>query len=290
MNDDAALTQSCVSNVEQITTRLAWQVSRLYCTLGTHNETRGIYATRECYMSSLQQVRAAIAKLPSGGYVFRGETQPRSAIHPTLGRLRHEFPNDEERTTTIRSQAYTILRWSHRIKSQVLADISQDEWYALLRHYGWPVPLLDVTYSSEVAIWFSLLNRDYGGKPSAIYALPIPDAASTFRFISHQQLLKNPEYVAMNARWSVQEGGALVPQAWPDMTSAEQFDMLSLPGLRAFFFVPEAGDQASVTNLLSTSGDGIAHKLSSLIEIVAQVVGGVDALDPHIRKRLESLG
>jgi FRG domain len=240
-------------------------------------------------MSALQDVRAALVELPPNRYVFRGETRPRTAIHPTLGRLCHEFPNDEERTRTIRGQAYTILRWSHRIKSQVLADIDQDEWYALLRHYGWPVPLLDVTYEPEVAVWFSLLNRNPGGTPSVIYALPIPTGNEAIRVISHKQLFAKPTYRELNSRWSVQQGGALVPTGWPDMTSAEDFDMLAVPGLRAFFFVPEPTDQASVTNLLSTSGDGIATRLSSLLGIVAQIVGGIDALDPYIRSRLEGL-
>lgn len=74
------------------------------------------------------------------------------------------------------------------------------------------------------------------------------------------------------------------------MTSAEEFDLLSLPGLRSFPFVPEPTDQARVANLLSTEGDGIAARLSSLLGIVAQTVGGLDALDPYIRKRLEGLG
>lgn len=241
-------------------------------------------------MSALQLVRAALAQLPQGEYVFRGETCPRTAVHPTLGRLRHQFPDDKERTDTIRGQAYTILRWSHRIKSQVLDDIDQDEWYALLRHYGWPVPLLDVTFDPEVAIWFSLLNRSSSKQPSVIYALPISAASGALRLISHDQLLQNPEYRGLNCRWSTQHGGALFPTGWPDMTSAEEFDLLAVPGLRAYFFVPESADRAAVSDLLSTSGDKIASRLSSLLGIVAQTVGGVDALDPHIRSRLEGMG
>ena len=241
-------------------------------------------------MSTLQLVRAAFAELPRGEYVFRGETCPRTAIYPTLGRLRHQFPDNQKRTDTIRGQAYTILRWSHQIKSEVLHGINQDEWYALLRHYGWPVPLLDVTFNSEVAIWFSLLNRSPSKQPSVIYALPISAVGGALRLISHNQLLQNPEYRELNCRWSTQHGGALFPTGWPDMTSAEEFDLLAVPGLRAYFFVPESTDCAGVSDLLSTSGDEIASRLSSLLGKVAQTVGGLDALDPLIRSRLEGMG
>lgn len=241
-------------------------------------------------MNALESVREALSTLSKGGYVFRGETCPRLAIRPTMGRLQHEFPGEEERTEKIRGQAYTILRRSHLIKSQVLAGITQDEWYALLRHYGWPVPLLDVTFDPEVAIWFALLNRKPAGTPSVIYALPVPDGGTPVRLVSHEQLLRDPEYARLNCRWTVQRGGALFPTGWPDMTNAEEFDMLRMPGLTAFFFVPEPTDQAKVVNLLSTEGDRIAARLRDLLGIVAQVVGGLDALDPHIRSRIERLG
>jgi len=241
-------------------------------------------------MNALESVREALSALVKSGYVFRGETCPRLAIHPTLGRLQHQFPGEQERTEKIRGQAYTILRWSHRIQSQVLAGITQDEWYALLRHYGWPVPLLDVTFDPEVAIWFALLNRKLGDRPSVIYALPVPDINAPVRLISHEQLLRNSEYVRLNCRWTVQRGGALFPTGWPDMNSAEEFDMLPMPGLTAFFFVPEPTDRAKVVNLLSTEGDGIAARLSNLLGMVAQVVGGLDELDPHIRSHLERMG
>lgn len=241
-------------------------------------------------MNSLESIRESLSTLAKSGYVFRGETCPRLAIHPTLGRLQHQFPGEQERKDKIRGQAYTILQWSHRIKSQVLADITQDEWYALLRHYGWPVPLLDVTFDPEVAIWFALLNRKSGDRPSVIYALPVPAGDAPVRLISHEQLLRNPEYARLNCRWTVQKGGALFPIGWPDMTSAEEFDMLRMPGLTAFFFVPDPTDQAKVVNLLTTEGDGIAARLSDWLGSVAQVVGGFDELDPHIRSHLEGMG
>jgi hypothetical protein len=239
-------------------------------------------------MMSLRDIRPALAVLAANGYMFRGETCQRESIHPTLGRLRTQFLGQPERIATIRGQAYTILRRTHMVKSLVFPGITTDEWYALLRHYGWPVPFLDVTFDPEVAIWFALLTRHPAGTPSAIYAVP-PGLPAYVRVISHEDLAQNQNYLKLNCRWTIQRGGALVPAGWPDMTAAEEFDMLSLPGLKTFLFSAIPGDHAFTGDLLSTQGDGIASKLSDLLTIVSQVVGGIDKIDPCIRDRIQSL-
>jgi hypothetical protein len=238
----------------------------------------------------LSDVRDSLKPLAALNYTFRGETCPRTAIRPTLGRLHTLFPDEPERTKLIRAQAYTILRRTHRIRSQILPEMTQDEWYALLRHYGWPVALLDVTFDPEVAIWFALNKRKPDSEPSVIYAVPPSAVPTHVRVISHNDLKRDPEYLTLNCRWTVQQGGALVPTGWPDMTAAEQFDLLALPGLQSFEFTPAPTDRARDDNLMSTEGDGIASRLTSVLGIVSQVVGGLDAVDPYIRNQIESLG
>ena len=239
-------------------------------------------------MTNLRDIRPALAALAADGYMFRGETCQRQSIHPTIGRLRTQFPNEPERIATIRGQAYTILRRTHTVKTQVFPGITTDEWYALLRHYGWPVPFLDVTFDPEVAIWFALLTLNPEGTPSAIYAVP-PNLPKYVRVISHEDLARNQDYLKLNCRWTIQRGGALVPTGWPDMTAAEEFDMLSLPGLKMFLFSATPEDHAFTGDLLSTQADGIASRLSDLLTIVSQVVGGIDKIDPCIRDRIQSL-
>ncbi len=238
---------------------------------------------------ALDEIRNSLRFRAKEGYMFRGETSRRAAIRSTLGRLHTQFPDEPERIRIIRGQAFTILRRTHQIKTQVLTGITQDEWYALLRHYGWPVPFLDVTFDPEVAIWFALWRRKPDSEPSVIYAIPPSVIPAHIRLISHADLAREPEYSRLNCRWTVQRGGALVPMGWPDMTAAEEFDLLTLPGLQSFEFTPAPSDHAHVDNLLSTEGDGIAAQLTSLLGIVSQVVGGLDAVDPYIRSQIESL-
>ena len=107
-------------------------------------------------MKTLTDVRADLTRSEgvslTGGwprYLFRGQKQRYPNITSTFGRLPADDP-------VLSGQAHTVYRRAHQIGQGLRGyTIRALEGVALLQHYGWPTPLIDVTGVAEVAVFFA---------------------------------------------------------------------------------------------------------------------------------------
>ena len=241
-------------------------------------------------MADLATVRKRLADYrgPDGGsrhprYLFRGQSADHGSITPTFGRKLSE--------ETEIGQAYTVCRYAKRI-CQGLRGYSIDylDGVAILQHYGWPTPLIDLTGSLEVAVFFALLDAKPGSE-AVVYMLDteaLPDQALV---LDHGFLTHPLDDGAFGCRWLRQDGFAVTTKEWRDATEARAFDLLVAPflaAIEAHKFTVAEGDRAEVNDVLSTSTDPVPAGLQSVLRLFCEEVfeGG---LAPKLTKIIDQM-
>jgi hypothetical protein len=222
-------------------------------------------------ITSEDQLRQALAPFAADPrYLFRGQNTVYTSVNSFIGRL----TNSVEIGTS-----YTILRLLvGRLRGQIaripqLVAPDADETIALMQHYGWPTPFLDLTDSLAVAFFFAAYKANMVGSsaipnPAVIYVLDTTQLPSICRHVRHDDVV-DP---TLNLRWTRQRGHALAADGWPNMANVRILDLLSVPGLTTHPFQPSGyPSQAEVDNYLPPL-DPVAHQLALLVDSLAQAM------------------
>jgi hypothetical protein len=243
----------------------------------------GVAAPFEC--QSLESLRNELNKLREAGFVFRGQNREYPKVLTSLGRLQ---------ILPIRD-SLTILEKSYVFAKNIFRFEYSYEWYALLRHHGFPVHFLDVTHNPEVAIFFALDGAEQN-LPCVVYAVP-PPLCLPLRFISTQNLSPSSAYTVLNARWFTQSGCVLAPLGEEfNMEKIMHWDLLQLQqqGLRTFRYRKHPDDRAGVDSEYLLSQTNEEHTtVKKMKNILLSVVSNPDLfphdVDPYIREKIQTL-
>ncbi len=246
-------------------------------------------------MTTLASVRKELQRfqgklLPSGQpqFLFRGESKIYPEIKSTFGRI------DESCKERIQ-QAFTIFRGHARdIAGGIdgFLDIKLPEAVALLQHYGWPTPLIDLTGTVEVAIFFALQHTKVG-QTAVIYRIDceaIPKGEAVI--IDHDFFAQ--KYQPFQSRWLHQDGFAIAPEDWwHNPKSSRGFDLLSeklKQAVTPYEFTVTADDSPDINDVLSIKNDLVAQKFIGLLKIVCEhEFGTLDKLDSELREIIEPM-
>jgi hypothetical protein len=201
-------------------------------------------------------------------YLFRGQHTVYTSILSFIGRLTNPVT---------RGQSYTILR---QLVGQLRGQIARipqlvapdaDETIALMQHYGWPTPFLDLTDSLDVAFFIAAHKSDKVGSPAVpnsavIYALDTTTLPSGCRHVKHDDVV-DP---SLNLRWTRQRGHALAAAGWPDMEHVRALDLLTLPGVTTHQFQPKAYPSQKEVDMYRPPLDAVAQQLAFLVDSLAE--------------------
>lgn len=237
----------------------------------------GVGALASSSLPSEEEVRRELTLLTEGKYsdkrrfLFRGQTSLYPSIPAFIGRL-----NDKEEI----GKAYTILRqFVGRLRGQIalipqLIAPDADETIALMQHYGWPTPFLDLTDSLKVAFFFATYKPGMAGSvappnSAVIYAVDTTLLAPEYRHVQHDDVV-DP---TLNLRWTIQRGHAIAAAGWPNMEHVRALDLLKLPGLKAYRFQPNRYASKEDEARYLPPLDPVANRLASLVSLVAQGIG-----------------
>jgi len=205
-------------------------------------------------------------------FLFRGQTKMYPSVTAFIGRL-----NDKDEI----GKAYRILR---RLVGQLRGQISRipellapdaDETVALMQHYGWPTPFLDLTDSLDAAFFFATYHSNLVGsnevptEPAVIYAADTMLLPFGCRHVRHDDVV-DP---SLNLRWTLQRGHALAATGWPNMEHVRALDLLCLPGLKVHRFWPSASASKADEAKYLPPLDPVAHQLASLVGSLAHGIG-----------------
>ncbi len=143
---------------------------------------------------------------------------------------------------------------------------------AVLQHYGWPTPLIDVTGTPEVAVWFALHGASVGSL-AVVYIVDTEKLPEQVLVVDHDFLTHTLDGGGLRHRWLRQDGFALTTRDWRAATDARDFDLLNstfAPAIEAHQFTVSDADCTELDHVLSTAGDPIPQHLQNLLRLFAQ--------------------
>ncbi|HNP82743.1 MAG TPA: FRG domain-containing protein [Nitrospira sp.] len=198
-------------------------------------------------------------------FLFRGQR----AIYPSIKSTFSRVPNTEMEV----GQAYTVYRYAKQI-CQGLRGYTIDhlDGVAVLQHYGWPTPLVDVTGTPEVALFFALHGASVGSR-GVVYAIDTQRLPEQVLVVDHEFFTHPLDDGGLRHRWVRQDGFALTTRDWRAGTDARDFDLLNptfAQAIEAHEFVVSTRDRTDLADVLSTAGDPIPRHLQNLLRLFAQ--------------------
>lgn len=225
-------------------------------------------------------------------YYFRGQTEDFGPITASLARKPKNLRQDDK-WEVLRSQAYTMCRYAYEIANGIKGTIYSarpDEGLALMQHYGWLSPLIDVTGTIDVAIFFAWLKH-MPDVNSVVYVfdreMVKPD--DDIEFIGHDFLLQDLSREALYCRWFRQDGYAITPRRRLDMQEVLQFDLHHSPCLADvvhFQFDPD--ERPGKTDYMDITNNPLPRHVQSLMRSATdQFIGA--ALSPYLAGLIDNM-
>ena len=216
----------------------------------------------------LSQIRSKLAPLrkqtlTSGKprYLFRGQSQVYPSVNSTFARIN---ANDE----CLVSQAYTTFRYAETICKGLRGyTINQLEGMAVLQHYGWPTPLIDLTGTPEVAVFFALRNAKVGDR-AVIYSIDCTKLPANAIIVDHDFFTHELDDGGLSHRWVHQDGFAIAPENWQNALACRDFDLLAQRFsniVTPYEFSVQAGDKSNINDVYNIKGDPIPEGLQYLL-------------------------
>lgn len=220
----------------------------------------------------LGALRTAMVAASNGGdtprFLFRGQTARYQQATSFISR-----PN---LSVVERGQAYTALQRATFLRTQLKQSLplplDESHVLALLQHYGWPTPYLDLTDSPDVAVFFALAGYR-GPGPAVVYVVDTAQLPQGCSLVAHEDLMDFPGYAQMNLRWQKQRAWALAANGWPDMLNVKSVDLEDARYAAAtscILYTPGDLDDAGVGDLMRLGNLEIAERLQSQMTILCR--------------------
>ncbi|WP_205504624.1 FRG domain-containing protein [Rufibacter psychrotolerans] len=158
-------------------------------------------------------------------------------------------------------------RYSRGITGYALKRLDE---VALVQHYLEVSPMLDLTGTPEVALYFALLGSEGRVGPQVIYAFDPEDLRGRgLEVTDHNFLLLPLGEGGHKCRWVKQDGYGVCR---PDLS---QFDLLDFPH-EEFHFLADSTDRAAVKclgDLLKIDDDSVVLQVFSFFHLLANELG-----------------
>jgi hypothetical protein len=211
----------------------------------------------------------------SGQVLFRGQREVHPTVPPSL--LRQDVREEDRR------RWWQVLRRfvSSRDGLNGYRIGSAHDAVAIVQHYLVKSPVIDLTGTPEIALYFALQNPS-PDKPQVVYAAD-PDMlkAASLTVSDHAFLALPLNAGGTKHRWLRQDGFTVGLADWTDLDGAGAFDFARLPGVEQFLFRAQPQDAALIADLgdLETvEGDPLAAAVRGMFENIARAMGCLETV------------
>lgn len=163
-----------------------------------------------------------------GRVLFRGQSRVYRSIQPSQARL------DEETMV----QMWNICRRFHTAAQGVTGYQvhSGHDRLAILQHYIGYSPVIDLTGTPAVALYFALREAKPGDE-CVVYSVDKTSDRSNAVFTDHSFLLLGLRDGGTQHRWLRQDGYSVSSNDWPSLDAVRHFDLLALPSVKEARFI-----------------------------------------------------
>jgi hypothetical protein len=223
----------------------------------------------------------------NGDVLFRGQNRVWRTVKPSITR-------DDAET---RKDMWTLCRWFQKAAAGITGYSIPNEHdrLAILQHYIGRSPVIDLTVTPEIALYFALSGA-ITGSTCVVYSLDRSKCTSCdVTFSDHSFLALPLKDGGMKHRWLRQYGYSVGPTKWRDVDEVQNFDFLRLPGVDSVSFTKDSDDDQLVSHLgdlEDTSSDPLALKVRGVVNCLkrslnltgpglGQVLEASKTRDPH---------
>jgi hypothetical protein len=221
-------------------------------------------------------------KLSSGGrnLLFRGQSRVYPTILPSL--LRNNVTEEE------RNAWWTVLRWFGVARNGVTGYgiKSPHDVLALVQHYLLLSPVIDLTGTPIIALYFAMANAS-SDDPRVVYAVEREELAKHDLIVTdHDFLILPPGEGGLEHRWLKQDGFTVGARDWTNLDAAGKLDFVALSMVKQFTFRASPGELALIEalgDLEAVKDDPLAASVRTAFEDVANHLGYLDELLPRLR-------
>lgn len=202
--------------------------------------------------------------------LFRGQKELYPTIAPSL--LRQNVGEED------RQNWWRVLRRfvSSRNGLAGYEIRSAHDAVAIIQHYLGKSPVIDMTGTPEVALYFAMKNAS-PEKLQVVYRARGGILQEAGFVISDHDFLTLPlNEGGLEHRWLRQNGFTVGVSDWTDLDGARALDLASLPGVEKFVFRAEPHEEALVValgDLEKVENDPLAASVRSVFESVARSQG-----------------
>ena len=233
-------------------------------------------------MSAIEALQWMKSKASNNDHrvLFRGQNKVWPSVRPSITR-------DDEQT---RTEMWTVCRWFHTAAAGVTGysiPLEHDR-LAILQHYIGRSPVIDLTATPEIALYFALLGANPGSE-CVVYS--VDRAASTPQvavFSDHSFLTLPLKDGGLKHRWLRQDGYSVGPAEWRDTDAVYKFDLLQLPGVESARFTKDSEDDQLISHLgdlEDTASDPLALAVRG---VVTSLVRSLNLTSPGLEKLLRA--
>lgn len=197
--------------------------------------------------------------------LFRGQNRVWPTVKPSITRLDEQTMKD----------MWAIFRRFHTAAHGVTGYHIPNEHdrLAILQHYIGRSPVIDLTGTPEIALYFALQGAE-PNRECVVYSVDRSIAASSDVVFSDHSFLALPlGSGGLKHRWLRQDGYSVGPAAWRDLDVVRRFDLLKLPGVesKCFSTSPADGDLIRhLGDLEDTGSDQLAMAVRGTVTVVAR--------------------
>jgi len=213
-------------------------------------------------------------------FLFRGQNRVWPSIKPSITRL------DEQ---TMRDM-WAVCRWfntsAHGVTGYHIPK--EHDRLAILQHYIGRSPVIDLTATPEIAMYFALQGAE-PNRECVVYSVERSVAISPDVVFSDHSFLTLPlDSGGSKHRWLRQDGYSVGPAGWRDPDVVRGFDLLRLSGVNSKCFVKGPADDELVRHLgdlEDTRSDPLALAVRGTITSIAR---SLNFLTPGIIRVLQA--
>lgn len=222
-------------------------------------------------------------------FFFRGQTQDYSSIKNSISVVAG-FNGTESEKKEIRTQAHKICMLSGKIAGGMSGTINIDIYnaLALLQHYLWLSPVLDITGTLEVAMFFAWSNPGTG-KESIIYIIKSDEIPDELHVYDHDFLMYNLDNGGIKHRWLKQDGYGICPKDFHNLEEIMNFDLLNYKQVvvECVKFKYPAGYKFD-TDLMDETNDALPCHFQSVVRNVCEELYG-EKLHGYLKERINKM-
>lgn len=215
--------------------------------------------------------------------LFRGQTQVYCTIGPSITRKDYDQQTQDEMWSICHAFFYACGKTGVTGYS---IENAHDR-LSILQHYIRRSPVIDLTGTPRVALYFAILGAEIGQK-CVVYSVDRSKAeAPGVVFSDHPFFILPLEEGGLQHRWVKQNGYSVGPENWSNSDKVKEFDLLKLDGVNRMCFKKGPGDEKLVEELGDLESllddDPLASRVRGFVTAIAK---SRDVHSPGIQKIL----